>query len=406
MNVKRAFLLIGTALASNVGVARAQSAASDQPQTEIYVATEVRHDSNVARTDPTLAASRGLVNGDERLTPSIGVLINRPLGRNALMLNGSIGYDFYRRNHRLNRERLNFGADVALRPGFCEVDLAPTFSRQQSDLAQIAYLNATGIDSVRNTETVQNYHAGLTCGRRPGLQPYVEYDRGIGNNSNTVRKISDYRTNRYGGGIKFTNPAVGDLSLGYARTDASYPHRIGTPLAAQSGYHTDEVTFSFKRDIGSVLTADGGIAYVNVSTEGSGVQSFTGLSYHLGAQFEPVPRLQMHVGLESSVKPALGAAALFERAHSYSADLDYAASSRTTFSLGASRSTHNYNGATNFYGPVLTDDHLTEVHGGVGFKFGQRLQLNLVGGHEVRRANGTIYDYSNTYVALRTRFTI
>ena len=39
-------------------------------------------------------------------------------------------------------------------------------------------------------------------------------------------------------------------------------------------------------------------------------------------------------------------------------------------------------------------------------QFSPRLKLSLEAGHERRNANGTIYDYSNTYAGLRTRFTL
>lgn len=406
MTRRLGILLVGVVLAQGAGVARAQEVASDKPQTDLYLAVEVRHDSNVARSDPTLATQQGLVNGDERLTPTIGVLINRPLGRNALLLQGTIGYDFYRRNHRLNRERLNLSADAKLRPGFCQLELAPSYTRQQSDLSQIGYVGTVGVDSVRNTQEIQSYRAQLSCGRSIGLQPLVEYERTIADNSNQIRQVSDYRSNRYGGGVRYANPVVGDLTLTYFRTDVEYPRRAGTTIAALSKFHSDEVSLGIKRNIGSILTADANVGYVKVTTGDPNVPSFSGVSYHLGVQLEPVSRLQVRLDFAAAAKPSLGSAALYQRQHSYSGDLNYALTSRTTLTLGASRNTRNYRGATDFYGPILTDDHLTEVHGGVGMAFGQRLRLDLVGGHELRRANGTIYDYSNTYVALRSRFTL
>jgi hypothetical protein len=405
MNRAFGIFVVGAALGGVSGVAHAQDSSSSKPQTELYVGVEVRHDSNVVR-NASVASQQGLVNGDERLTPTIGVTISRPLGRNTLLLQGSLGYDFYRRNHQLNRERLNLLADGRLRAGFCELDLSPSFTRQQSDLSQLAYVSTAGIDSVRNTQQIQKYSAEVSCGRSFGLRPFADYQRAIGDNSSALRKVSDYRSNRYGGGIHYTNPIFGDLSLGYHRTDADYPHRSGTILADQTSFHTDEATVGIRRNIGAVVTADASVGYVKVSPSGTNVASFSGISYQLAVQIRPVPRLQVGLNFSADATPSLSTAALYQREHTYGGELDYALTSRTSLNLGASRQIRNYAGATNFFGPVLTNDHFSEIHAGVGLKLGERLRFDLVGGHEVRRANGTIYDYSNTYIALRTRFTL
>ena len=81
-----------------------------EPVTQLSASLYVRHDSNVARADADRAAQRNLARADQRATPSIDLVVARPLGRNTLSINASAGYDFYRRNKRLNRERLSLGA--------------------------------------------------------------------------------------------------------------------------------------------------------------------------------------------------------------------------------------------------------------------------------------------------------
>ncbi|MGC7532536.1 hypothetical protein ACPWML_26315, partial [Pandoraea pneumonica] len=84
--------------------------------------------------------------------------VNKALGRNSLTLSGFAGYDFYRRNKQLNRERLGLNADLGLVGGPCFLHLRPGFSRMQSDLGDIIPISAEGVTdrrSVRNVATTQ-----------------------------------------------------------------------------------------------------------------------------------------------------------------------------------------------------------------------------------------------------------
>ncbi len=104
-----AALLYGAGVNSS---ASAQEASTPvlKPQTktvEINVVAVGIYDSNVAHSDLVLAQARGLTPADELFRPSAFLNFGRRLGRQTLFLQGSVGYDFYCRNHVLDRERFD-----------------------------------------------------------------------------------------------------------------------------------------------------------------------------------------------------------------------------------------------------------------------------------------------------------
>lgn len=373
--------------------------------TESTLTLDTFHESNVARGDATVAALRGLTRGDERITPGVEVNIVRSLGRNPLKFKGFLGYDFYRQNTKLNQERLGVSIEAGVNAGPCLLTLSPKVSRRQSSLSEIYYLNTPGIDSVRNTETVQTYSADLRCGRVFGLRPIVGYERQIGDNSNAIRAISDNRMNRYTAGFSYENPVAGNYTLTYQRTEVRYPRRPGTALAALDRYNGDNVVLSVERTIGAIMMLDGSVSYHSIGAQGT-TPGFKGVGWNLAGTLTPAPRLQLTLGTGKMPEPSLGSEALFSVNQHYDAKATYALSSRTRIFAGLQHKKREYRGATSVFGPLLAADKSWRADGGVSVQVSPRWRVSAEVGHEKRDANGTIYDYSSTYAGIRTRFTL
>lgn len=403
---KTAYALGAAILGSCCTVPAFGQSAGQKDINEINLTLDVTHDSNVARSDLVNAALRGVKQSDERLAAGIQVLFGRELGRNTISLDGFVGYDFYRRNTQLNRERIGIGAALGLRAGPCEVNLTPRIDRHQSDLSSIYFVNLPGIDSVKNTETVQTYGGDVRCGRVFGLRPLLGYSRTIGDNSNAARQISNYRSSRYSGGFAYDNPVAGKYSLTLERENIFYPDRAGGPLAAVSGYRTDQLKLHGERKIGTILTARGSFGYSQVKPKSATVQSFKGISWSLSGTIVPLPRLQLTFGTERAISPSLGVEALYSRNKSYDLSAVYALTSRTSLSAGVNYEQRQYRGASALFGPLLDNDKVMRARIGADYKASRRFKIGLEGGYERRNANGTIYDFDSTFVAVRTRFTL
>lgn len=393
---------LGVVLVAGTGWAPVQAQTVQEPVNELAFTAELRHDTNVARADESRAIVRGLEQEDQRLSLGASLLLARPLGRNKVSVDAYAGYDFYRRNTRLNSERLALAGDLELSAGLCTANLKPQFNRRQSELFDFVVLNVPGVDSVRNIEMTQNYRGELRCGAAFGIRPMVHYDRSYGDNSNPIRKISDYRGESYGGGLSYTNPVLGQFDLSLDRTNMNYPNR--DTVSGLTGYRLDEVRLATSRDIGAVLTADGEIAYTSLKPHNSPAPAFKGVSWRLGLTLVPVTDLQLRANLSQAVRPALGNDALYSRNRDWFLQATYQLGPKTSVTVTGSRAERFFRGATGTLGPLLERDRLDRIAARLNFRPAERLRFGLEGGHERRNANGTFYDYNATYVALSTKF--
>lgn len=396
--------LLGAALVIAVPT-RAQEV-RDGNYEEVALNFDLRHLGNATRTSEEAAAARGLEVSDQRLTVGVDVAVNRSLGRNTLLLAGNAGYDFYRRNSQLNRERIGLRADVGLNVRACLVDLSAQIDRRQSDLDTITLVDLPGAEALRNAEMLQTYRAEGRCGYAYGLRPSIGYEHSRGDNSNDLREISDFRSNRVFAGLAYNHPVAGKVRLTYEREKVKFPNRAATPLAALAGYRLDEARLQLSRDVGTILTADAMVAYTWLKPDNAAGPAFKGATWRLTGTLKPTSRLQVRATTERSVRPSLGGEALFTRLSFTEGRATYALSERLTLSGGLSVSDRKYRGAQANFGPLLEEDRFRRIFAGMTMRAGRRLQLTLEGGHERRNATGTIYDYDSAYLGLRGRLTL
>lgn len=372
-----------------------------EPVTQLTASLAVRHDSNVARANAETAASRNLTLGDQRATPSLDLVVSRPLGRNTLSLNASAGYDFYRRNKRLNRERLSLGALAGVMAGPISLDLGANFARRQSDPGDIVPLLIPGANSVRNTETTQDYSASARFGSSTyGLKPMASFGFGTGTNSNERRRIANYRSVRYGGGVSYDGPTLGSFTAQYLRSEIDYPDRPA--VFNQTGFNTDRIQLTGKRELGSVLTASGGISWISLKSDGAGGQTLKTVGWNLGLTAVPTPDIQLSAGFARDVSPSLGTDALYQIGNNYSAGVIYQLSQSNALSLRASLDDRTYAGAGRIFGIALTDSVQRQVTATWSVNRGGLLSGAIDVGYQDRDANGTFFDYNSFFVGVRT----
>lgn len=370
---------------------------------EVGLNFDLRHMGNSVGASQATAAARGLVLSDQRLTVGVDVVVNRDIGRNTLQLAANVGYDFYRRNERLNRERIGLRGEAGINVGPCLAQVAASLDRRQSDLDSIALVNLPGLDSVRNTETVQVYRVEGRCGYVYGLRPSLGYEHSRGDNSNPLRDISDYKSNRVFGGVAYDHPVVGKAKLTYEREKVDFVSRMPGPLALSTGYRIDEMRLQISRDIGTSLNAEAMIAYNWLNANESTAPDFKGTTWRLGATFKPGNRLRIRAVTERSLRPSLNGEALYTKQAFNEVRGTMALSERFTASAGFNISKRDYRGAQANFGPLLEEDKFRRIFAGMTMRTSRRLELTLEGGHEKRDGTGAIYDYSGGYVGLRGR---
>ncbi|MDZ3833674.1 MAG: hypothetical protein U0S50_17945 [Sphingopyxis sp.] len=386
--------LLGTAATGFTAPAFAQ--ADTAPLSDVKFDVTAEYNSNVARSDAARAAARGLSRSDQRITPGLTVDLARNLGQTRVWLNGSAGYDFYRRNSQLNRERIGLEGGIKQPIGPCRVDITAGISRRQSDLGDIAFVNNSPSFAVKNAETRQEYQGDITCGREYGLRPTGDVGYVIARNSNLIRDRAEYDELEYQGGLSYSTPNFGDLTAYAGRRDIDL---LNQPTAGggEVSYHITTIGARYRRDIGSRLDAQFSIGRSAIRGGGALVPNNSGLTWDVEVTAQFGPRLQVTASTGRQFVNSLSSDAAYLRTQPNLVQLTYAVNDRMRLQASYLNERRSYRYATPQVGTFI--DRETRQLGGGGFTydFGRRWQIGLSGGYERRNANGTFFDYDGAF---------
>ncbi len=386
--------------------AHAQGPAGDSTgrQSDITFSVTARHDSNVARSSEERAAIRGVERSDQRLTPTVSFDIIQPIGRHSASISGVLGYDFHSRNSRLDSERIQVDGGFQFDANFCTIGLNVSAGRRQSELGDLSFLLGNTSAAVENTETQKTFGADISCGNSTGLRPTASIGRDIGDNDNILRQRSDYRTTSYRTGIAYTQPNIGDLELYASRSETRFPNN--DLRGVRQNFDQISAGGTFERTIGTRITANVGVAYTKVNSAGGLFGDFSGVTYNLALTATVTPQLQISGDFSRSPQTSLNNDASFTVDTNYGVNATYAVNDRIRLSAAYRLSDRDF--VSNFVDGVapvtiLRSEKLHIVSGSITYSRSQRLSLVLDGGYETRNANGTFFDYSNSYVSLGIR---
>lgn len=388
--------LVGLAAAAVPHAASAQRA--PEARKEIRLDLVTRYDENVGRASEALTEARGLGGSDVIISPVATINVQRLFGPHRAGITGQVGYDFYRRNTKLNRERINLDANGELRAGPCFVSPHVALNRRQSDLGELAVLGG-GFLNIKNTETVQTYGAELACGRETGLRPVVGYEYQRGTNSSELREQSDYTSNLYSVGLRYVGPTFGVITL-YGRRRKTHYDELPTPGFGADRYKTTEYGVSYQRNIGSRYTVSGSVGRTKVESANPLIRDQSGLTWNLRGTARVGERLLVSVDTTSDFRNNLSSDATVNRLKAYGVNLDYAATQALHLNASA-----RFEKLTRDYGFVpppgtLIDDKRRIYRVGATYDFGRRTRFGLFAGREERNGNGALYDYKANNVGM------
>lgn len=400
---KKLIILSGVCLAGFVPAASfAQAAAGGGKQLNINVSAEVRHNSNIARTTAATAAQRGLSRSDEKFSPSLNVNLGLPFAAHNFSLSGGVGYDFHRRNTRLDRERIQLGSALALSLSPCTPSFNGQISRRQSDLGDSGGTTAIGANTVSNAETQWSLGGSVACGKSFGLRPTAGITYQDSSNSNPQRELTNKHITTYMLGMGYLHPSIGDIQLFAQQREVDYVKQLQPNGNRQRSYGV-----SFSRNIGARLQGSASISWSDVKSRQPGVRGYHGVNWSGDLTLKATPRLQVHTVLGRSISSTLAVAANYNVATNYGIDATYALTPRINFSTGYSHTKRKFQGS---FDPlainVLTNDRKQSIFGSIDYLFSPKLKFILSGGHDVRNANGTFYDYHNNQIGLRAELAL
>lgn len=375
------------------------SAASAAPIFTITPSVAVRYDTNVARASDEVAQLRGLKRSDWRLSPNLNIDLEKPVGRQVIYLNGDVGYDFYARNHRLNRGRLLLNGGARLQFSRCTGTVYGSLAFRQTDVAELI-----DVERANNTEHVTTIGADARCGLASGLAPFVGASRTWVTNSSETRRFADYNMNQAHGGIAYSRPVLGEIAVVAAVKDADYPHRDATLLLADH-FHVFSIGVRYSRDVGSRLKGSAAINRTTVDS-GAGLPKFTGLTSDVSLTALASDNIQAQVRWVRDVQPVNVGFGAFNIDSRLSADVDYGLSPRLTLSGGAGLIHRHIRGEIALFGPQIQSERRTFEYARLTYKRSARTSLALDVRHESRSADPSIFNYDSTSVGLvfRTAF--
>jgi hypothetical protein len=213
--------LVGMAVGASA--ARAQLSPDQMVQArqsrlaQILLSANVEYDSNVARASPALAAAEGLHLSDTVYTPSLNANLVFPLGRQALFLDGIVGYAAHQENSQLDHVRVNLNAGLGNKLGPCGSVLKGGYFEGRSELQDAALAT-----TVQDLQEVKSIDLGLSCTRQPGLGLNVDASRSWATNSAPAVTNGNYETTTVTGSFIYSRPATGTIAITASDAKTAY----------------------------------------------------------------------------------------------------------------------------------------------------------------------------------------
>lgn len=403
--VLRLALLVALVLAGWGGTAFAQS--DDVRRIGLFVSVQGSYEDNVLRQPKNFPLTPGFARKDFRLSPALNIDIVQPIGGQKLTLAGGIGYDFYNKNKRLERERVNLVGNLDLKVGpNCTPKLGVSYLRQQSDLADFFALTNVRL---RNREQRLVYSASVKCSGVVGLRPGLSIERTNAKNSAFLRRIGNFNQTSYGVSLGYVTPTLGEVSLFGNYRRGNYPNRgrfaIGSGSVGDNvGVYSGGVRL--QRDIGTRLKGNVSLGYTKADPSIPGTRGFSGASGSADLTAQLLDRLQAVIGYSRTVEQSNRLDVSFSVNSSYSINANYILNPRFSLTAGASRINRRLSDSLLLAPNLLgRNDRTSQVSAGARYRPGiAPISFSLNATKAFRKSETGIFDYDATTVSLTTNY--
>lgn len=384
------------------GAAMAQDIPQVEPkrQMDFGVRGVITHDSNVARSTKEAAALRGLTQSDTTYTGSGTVSVVQPLGKQALFLNGSAGYDYHDKNRKLDARRIDLsGGGVKLFGRGCR---ALVFGRYGANQSQ---LDDTNFIVVKNVQTRTNASAALECQPATGFGFVLSAAHDDTSNSATLQKTQDSKTDSATAVLAYVRPSLGTFRLiaNFAETD--FPNRDPL-LGAALGDHLSVTSYGvgYNRKLGTRIEVSGAAQRTLIKRDAAPVGvplKSTATTYDGEILYKAGTRLDFRVSANRSVTPSNRIGQLYDITTEIEGSARYRLGTSLELETGYrwEKMRSQGDGASPL-GPILTNSDKDVVYGSIRYRRSERASLALEVRQEDRETNLPTFDYTNTAVSL------
>jgi hypothetical protein len=329
---------------------------------------------------------------DWRFSPTLTASAGHPLGRQLLFLNATVGRDYYARNTRLDKSRLNFSGGLQWLLG------TRCSGRAQGDYSERQTRYELFDEFIPSTQKRTSITVGAGCRLFGRLAGNLNYDWYKTSNDTERRKVSDVRGHGFTGGLTYPISTRGTLSASGFWRRAEYPNQIlFTGEKNQIEFSGFSVGAGYK--IGPMLSVNGSLGRTWINYRNPLLTDSSGSTWALGLNYAG-PKLGVNLSTGRS-SAAGGGSANFSITKHYTGTLTYRVG-RITTSAGFSRRESDNRGVVFVGGaPVGRYGRRTDsLMLGADTKLGRFLSVSADYRHEKRPARGDFSGYSANIASL------
>jgi len=393
---------IGVLLAAAVcSPALAAPAASAGPEKrfDVDLSGTVQYDSDLPRVSAAEAALRHESLGDTTYRPALDFVTMWPIGRQAVFLNGSVGYAYHDKNTILDSERISLDGGGSLKVASCESQLDLNYLRGLTDFED---LTSTAI--IKNIQETKRVGLTANCVRPTGLGVSLSGSHEEANNDTALLRVQDHNSDTISGGLTYSRPALGAFTLFANHTRTEFPNRNIQGLGTD-GYVSKAAGLTIDRHLGARIEGTITVSYSEVKSlvRNPAVPSsnFSGPTYSALVKYRPLRKLETDLLAERSIVPSNRIGNNYDIASRYRLSGSYDLGRR--FHLHAGGEHRDIDSRSSLSSPVNVLTHSRTNSGFVGVKYdlGRRVFVGLDVIQEERKTNlPLLFDYTNTEVAL------
>jgi hypothetical protein len=375
----------------------AVEAGKRQIHADLTVSTE--YDSNITRSSTALAQLRGLSKDDVTTDPIATVSAVQPLGQQALFVKGSVGYQFHRKNTRLDRRNYDLSGGGLALVGMCHNMLFGEASGLQSDLVD---LDAGTVENFHKTKSIGD---NLECGRNIGPFAALTLMRQETKNSAAVQKISDFDSRTAYLTLGYKNPTLGTISAIATVTTVEYPNRINPGRPIGDGFFTRGYGLAVEHNFGSRIHVTAQAARTRLKREfappGQPLK-LSGSTYDGQVDYKLGSRITIRAEAARNFEPSLRAGKVYDLDKREEIEVRYRLGTRFLVTVGHSLEDKNSNVDTTAVArAIVTRSRTNDTYGSIEYRRGDRFSLALDVRQEDRKTDLPAFNYTATRVGLK-----
>jgi len=351
---------------------------------DITLQARAQYDSNVARESKAAADAAGVRTDDIRYSLMTAIDGGMNVGRQAVFLRGTVGYDFYQYNKDLKKARVDLKGGTAGRLGPCQAVLNAAYRRV---LAELAPLSTT--DARNSTENVLSYGGSASCPIIGPIGGTLSVQRSE-IKTDGARTFRDSNSTVVAGNIGYNSQTLGSIGVigSYTRTDYGTPP-VAIPNAFNAtGFDSYSVGLQYTRPIGTRLTGSASVSYFELHRDDPAVtQALTGggtsgTSWNVGFGYRASNRLNMDIAFSDSTGATTRIGSAYQREQRASGEVHYQFSRKLDGSLNVDQTFRRFaGGAGNAFGQASKQRRL-RYGANLGYGLGRNIHLGLDAAHE------------------------